>query len=94
MNTIIHYRDTEGIEHDLVLMGQGHAVPANAEDLEKDAHGFTNPNLHRRVDPHQPPPESGEVAPREYELAIGNLDSYKTVKLVTHDEESTTCEIP
>ena len=28
---------------------ENQAIPANAEDLEKDELGFTNPNLHRRI---------------------------------------------
>ena len=30
------------------LFAQGQAKPANAEDLQKDAAGITDPNLHRR----------------------------------------------
>lgn len=30
------------------LFAQGQAKPANAEDLQKDAAGVTDPNLHRR----------------------------------------------
>lgn len=30
------------------LFAQGQARPANAEDLQKDAAGITDPNLHRR----------------------------------------------
>lgn len=74
---------------------QGVAVPANMSDLQKDQHGFTNPDLHRRVDPQPPAPDSGEVAPREYMIGVyDGLHSYRTVTIVTHDEESTTSEIP
>ena len=31
-------------------LAQGQAVPATPEDLERDAVGITNPNLHRRID--------------------------------------------
>ena len=74
---------------------QGVAVPADAEALQKDAHGFTNPNLHRRIDPQQPAPGSGEVAPKDYIIGVyDGLHSYRTEIINTHDEESTTCEIP
>ena len=33
---------------DNYLFAQGQAKPANAEDLQKDAAGITDPNLHRR----------------------------------------------
>lgn len=73
----------------------GTAVPASEEDLQRDEHGFTNPNLHRRVDPQQPAPDSGEVAPRSYMLGVyDGLHSYRTETIYTHDEESTTSEIP
>ena len=35
-----------------------------------------------------------EVAPREYDLGIQGVHSYRTTTLVVHDEESTTTEIP
>lgn len=73
---------------------QGAAVPADSEALEKDEIGFTNPNLHRRVDPQPPAPDSGEVAPRDYILSVQGVNSYRTEIIYTHDEESTTCEIP
>jgi hypothetical protein len=31
-------------------LAQGPAKPATSEDLERDASGITNPNLHRRID--------------------------------------------
>lgn len=75
-------------------VGQGPARPADAEDIQRDDNGFTNPNLHRRINPQEPAPDSGEVAPRGYELGIYSTDSYRTVFINTHDEESETSEIP
>lgn len=75
-------------------LGQGPATIADDESLAKDDLGFTHPNLHRRVDASEPNPESGEVSPREYSFGIYGVDSYRTTKVNTHDEESTTCEIP
>lgn len=73
----------------------GVAVPADDEALEKDQIGFTNPNLHRRIDPQIPTATSGEVAPREYIIGVyDGLNSYRTETIHYHDEESTTSEIP
>ena len=73
----------------------GVAVPASEEDIQQDEHGMTNPNLHRRIDPKQPAPDSGEVAPKSYIIGVyDGLHSYRTEIIHTHDEESTTCEIP
>lgn len=120
------YVDQEGNVHSWIPAVGGPATlaentPADMQ-LAKDERGFTNPNLHRRVDPATPPTTSdgsehsdihhvrdnslfvsnasdgnfldGEIAPREYKLAIEGLHSYRTTKYVTHDEESTTSEIP
>ena len=73
----------------------GVAVPATEEELAKDAHGFTNPNLHRRIDPHAHAQGSEEVAPRDYLIGVyDGLHSYRTETIHYHDEESTTSEIP
>jgi hypothetical protein len=114
-------------------VGQGNAKLANEIDLQHDNIGYTNPNLHRRID------EPGDLSSiydrfiepmydddsnligykiadynetfsthedaesylvndlkihRNYNLAISGDDSYRTVELVTHDEESEICEIP
>lgn len=55
----------------------------------KDAHGFTHPNLHRRIDT----PPDGSIN-RKYAVGIYGADSYRTIELIAHDEESTTSEIP
>lgn len=74
---------------------QGPAVPADAAAQALDAHGFTNPNLHRRIDPQQPAPGSEELAPKDYVVGVfGGLNSYRTATIHYHDEESTTSEIP
>lgn len=80
---------------DYPKVANGDMKPASQEDIERDEHGYTNPNLHRRVDPQEPAEGSGEVAPRDY--VIGVYDSTNSTRLTiinTHDEESTTCEIP
>lgn len=70
------------------------AKPLTPEEQAKDDLGFTNPKLHRRVDP-QTPTDPREVRPKEYTLGIyDKLHSYRTIETFYHDEESTTCEIP
>lgn len=92
------YVNAEGDDEKYPVMGQGPAVPADEEALAKDELGFTNPNLHRRVDPQEPPvadnPLNQEIAPRGYQISIQNLRSYRTTQINVHDEESIDCEIP
>lgn len=92
MNEPITYVDSEGNEKVFIPMGQGPARLADADDLIRDANGFTHPYLHRRIDP-QPQLEP-EVKPRDYGLSIGGNNSFRTTKINTHDENSTTTEIP
>lgn len=68
--------------------------------------GYTHPNLHRRIDleavgssetdyPFMPRDKDG--IPYNQNIVIGvwdGLHSYRTTETYTHDEESTTCEIP
>ena len=76
------------------MVGQGTGRPVNENERKKDVQGFTHPNLHRRIDPQQLEEGSGEVNPRDYKLGIYNVNSYRTTIINTHDEESTTSEIP
>lgn len=64
---------------------------ATASDIEKDTSGYTNPNLHRRVDPKE---HEGESLPRSYQFAIQGVDSYRATSFNFHDEESDDSEIP
>lgn len=93
-----NYEDSQGNEHQYPMIGQGPAKLADADDLARDALGFTNPNLHRRVDPKEPPiaedPRNQEVAPREYQLNIQGLRSYRTTTINVHNEESIDDETP
>lgn len=92
------YTDSAGVAHQYPVLGQGPATPATEEDLERDELGFTNPNLHRRVDPQDPPtaddPRNQEIAPRDYTLGIQNVHSYRTTTINVHDEESIYDETP
>lgn len=74
-------------------VGQGPAKIASVEDTARDNVGFTNPNLHRNVDS-KTPIDPNEVSPREYMFYIESLDSYRMTDIITHDEDSTTREIP
>lgn len=78
--------------------GTNPATPATEDELAKDATGFTNPNLHRRVDPQDPKEAADvldqEVGPRDYKLTVSKLHSYRTTHINTHDEESEISEIP
>lgn len=70
-------------------MASGPMKPADAKDLIKDEIGFTNPNLHRRIE------TETEEGQKRYTIGVyDHQHSYKTVDYSTHDEESTTCEIP
>ena len=92
------YEDSTGQSHQYPVMGQGPATPASEEDLARDELGFTNPNLHRRIDPQEPPvaddPRNQEVAPRSYQLDVQNVHSYRTTTINVHDEDSTDDETP
>lgn len=71
-----------------------------------DELGYTNPNLHRRVDQDPDIPVGSdypfvyydsEGVPYKQNVVIGvwdGVNSYRTTTTFTHDEESTTCEIP
>ena len=66
---------------------EGASAPADEADIEKDTLGFTNPNLHRRFDIHEPAESSGELAPREYDVRIADkVHSYRTTTTFTHQE--------
>lgn len=74
--------------------------------LNAPGFGYTNPNLHRRIDndPEYIPgvhypfvvyDENGVPYRQETVLGVWDgLNSYRTTTTFTHDEESETCEIP
>lgn len=80
----------------LIRMGQGPAtkVDKNSIAKEKDDFGITQPNLHRRIDPKDPPEASLETSKRSYKLTVSGSDSYRTTQINYHDEESITDETP
>lgn len=75
-------------------LGQAPAVAASAEDLEKDKLGYTNMNLHRRIDPRTPSKSSPEVAPRDYVLNIHGVHSYRTTTVNSQDDSATEDLVP
>lgn len=70
------------------ITGQTPAKPADREALIKDQNGYTHPNLHRRIDPQEPPKESDELLPRDYSIGIYGLNSYRTTTFNYHDDAS------
>lgn len=89
MNTKKTYIDTDGNVRPYPAIGEGPAELATPEDIERDDLGFTNPNLHRRVDPKPEGRllgEDVEYTNREYKFTIGHLNSYRTTTINTHNE--------
>lgn len=70
-----------------LISDDGVVVEGRQADQDRDDLGFTNPNLHRRIDSKMPPYGSGETVPRKYKLQIQNLNSYRTTQVVTHIDE-------
>lgn len=68
--------------------------------VEKDKLGYTNLNLHRRIEnPAHDPVDADnilnqEIAPRNYRVGIMNVNSYRTITKTVHDENSVESEIP
>lgn len=60
---------------------------ADEDDLKRDELGYTHPNLHRRIDPQAPDTDNtGEIAPRDYQLGILGVNSYRTTTKHFHDD--------
>lgn len=86
---------------DLLTTDLGDVIIPNTPDF-----GYTNPDLHRRIDQDALIPSGSDYTFVEYDadgipykqqVKIGVWDgvhSYRTTETFTHDEESTTCEIP
>ena len=79
------------MSYELPTTGQGNMKPLSPEDQERDDIGFTNPNLHRRIEHNV---NEGEVGPRNYNLAIQTIYSYRTTEYATHDEDGVSSDIP
>lgn len=81
------------MSREFIKVTQGPAVLADSVALKKDKDGLTNPNLHRRIKVNKTTGEN-EYLPREYELSVRGVDSYRSTKMFIYDEESTTTETP
>ncbi len=77
---------------DYPKMAQGASYLASTEDLIRHEVGFTNPNLHRSVDPQFPMVADDvvigddglpkyEFAHRGYRFTVGGVDSYRTTEI-------------
>lgn len=82
MSNIIHYQDASGADRELVLVEDTIAAPIDPQVETR----FTNVNLQRRV--------NAEGEPETSQIAIRSKHSYRTINTSTHDEASTTSEIP
>jgi len=65
-------------------------------NIKRDEHGYTHPNLHRRIDPHtiHDDKDHMELKPRQYTIGVLGTNSYRTTEMFTHDEDSETSEVP
>lgn len=77
--------------YDRPTMASGNMKPLSDEDQARDDLGFTNPNLHRRIDPSQP---EGEYAPRDYSLFVNGTNSYRLTESYDYEDEENPDEIP
>ena len=100
----------ETVQYYIVVDSGFYLVPDDDEDSlfipNIGELGFTNPNLHRRIDQDAIVPPGSDYKfvhydkngnPYKQKVSIGVWDgvhSYRTTQTYTHDEESTTVEIP
>lgn len=68
-------------------------TPLNEYDEYREKLGYTNPDLHRRID-QEGEYEYPELFSPKYEIGIRGIYSYRGTEHFYHDESSTTCEIP
>ena len=81
---------------DSLIMGRYPATTLTDEDIKRDEHGYTHPNIHRRIDPHtiHDDKDHMELKPRQYTIGVLGTNSYRTTEMFTHDEDSETSEVP
>lgn len=73
------------MSYEIPLIGKGELMKELSEDDQiRDDVGFTNPNLHRRVDPTEQ--DEGEFDVRDYELRILGLYSQRTTSYHYYDD--------
>lgn len=86
---------------DILITDFGSIIIRNTGEM-----GFTNPNLHRRINQNPEIPvgsnyafvkyrEDGTAYPQHVTIGVWDgMYSYRTTTTYAHDEESETCEIP
>ena len=88
---------SDNMTHEFPRTAQGEAKKASPSDMKIESTGYTNPNLHRRI---ESDPELSEsdiadgIIAKSYSVHVSNLNSYRTIELSVHDEESEIDEIP
>ncbi len=63
----------------------GVAQPANDEDMNKELTGYTNPDLHRRVE--DKPTLGDDMISKSYTIQIVKKNSYRSTDISYHCEE-------
>lgn len=85
--------ETKTVTSRLVRSGCSPMRPATAYDWFKESTGYTNVDLHRRVD-QEGAFQSPEVAPRRYDLGIYSLNSFRTIETSYRVDGSNDTELP
>lgn len=78
------------------IVSKGSTVISD-KDYQRDRNGYTNPNLHRRIETPSIVTDEDKaqgILDYDYKLGIYGLNSYRTTEVITHDEESEISEIP
>lgn len=79
------------IDDYIVPIRQGNMKPLTSEDQQRDNIGFTNVNLHHRIDPHT---YDEEFQPRDYDILISSTHEFRTIETFPIDFENNEAEIP
>lgn len=88
--------DDNSYDADMNSLNLGHspAKVATFEDIMKDNIGYTNMNLHRRIDQRDlAERKDGEVI-EEYTVSINGVNSYRTTFVNTQDDSATEDLVP
>ena len=82
-DTPLEYPISKTSTKEFVEIGQNTSRPVNSNEQHLDDLGYTNPNLHRRIDVTLPK-DVKELVPRKYRLEIDHYNSYRNVEVTTH----------
>lgn len=69
-------------------------TPLDRYEIFRERQGYTNLDLHRRIDKDEDDFEPPEIVRREYDIGIDSLYSMRSTKKVIHDEKSEVDETP